>query len=288
VRERPELTLGKLAAALDAEPESALRRSDEFAATLRSEVPEEHRSMFDEVLSEARLVYRLRDERGVYSDISAIGLLRLAMMEVGRRAHAAGRLHEPEHVLDARMEEAVAILDGGGPDADELAARVGTRDEAAAAGAPRFLGPPPPEPPPVDQLPPPLARVMGSIGFTIVEGILGQLEQPEGDESTVIGIPAAGGVYEGPARLIHDLEDLLSLQAGDVLVAPTTGEAFNSMLHLVSAIVTDHGSYASHAGIIAREMGFPAVVGTVNGTTRIKSGDRVRVDGDSGEVTIVG
>ena len=73
-----------------------------------------------------------------------------------------------------------------------------------------------------------------------------------------------------------------------MLVAPTTGEAFNSMLHLVAAIVTDHGGFASHAGIVAREMGFPAVVGTVNATSRINTGDRLRVDGDSGEVTIVG
>ena len=203
VRERPELTLGKLSAALAADPGQALRRADEFAATLRSEVPEEHRAEFDEILGEARLVYRLRDERGVYSDISAIGLLRLAMLEAGRRVHAAGRLHEAEHVLDSRTEEAIALLEGGGPDADELAARVGAREDLAAADAPRFLGPPPPEPPPVDQLPPPLARVMGSIGFTIVEGILGQLEQPEGDEATVVGIAAAGGLREGPARLVR-------------------------------------------------------------------------------------
>jgi rifampicin phosphotransferase len=51
--------------------------------------------------------------------------------------------------------------------------------------------------------------------------------------------------------------------------------------------VTDHGSYASHAGIVSREMGIPAVAGTVNGTTRIPDGARVRVDGSAGEVTIL-
>ena len=65
------------------------------------------------------------------------------------------------------------------------------------------------------------------------------------------------------------------------------GEAFNAIIHLVGAIVTDHGSFASHAGIVAREMGFPAVVGTTNATSRIPAGAIVRVDGDAGEVTVL-
>jgi phosphohistidine swiveling domain-containing protein len=71
------------------------------------------------------------------------------------------------------------------------------------------------------------------------------------------------------------------------MVTKSTGEAFNSMLHLVGGIVTDHGSYACHAAIMAREIGFPAVVGTVNATQRIATGDRIRVDGSKGNVTIL-
>ncbi|TFH14326.1 MAG: hypothetical protein E4H05_09610, partial [Acidimicrobiales bacterium] len=95
------------------------------------------------------------------------------------------------------------------------------------------------------------------------------------------------GVYEGRARLVRSIDDLLALEPGDVLVAPTTGEAFNSMLHLVGAIVTDHGSFACHAAIVSREMGIPSVVGTVNGTERIQDGARVRVDGTAGTVDIL-
>ena len=95
-------------------------------------------------------------------------------------------------------------------------------------------------------------------------------------------------MYEGPARLVRSVDDLFLLQAGDVLVAPTTGEAFNSMLHLVGAIVTDHGSFASHAAIVSREMGFPSVVGSIDATRRITDGTRVRVDGTTGRVTILG
>ena len=99
--------------------------------------------------------------------------------------------------------------------------------------------------------------------------------------------PAPQGVVEGPVRLVRSIDDLFDLEPGDVLVAPTTGEAFNSMLHLVSAIVTDHGSFASHAAIVSREMGIPAVVGTSDGTSRLASAKRVRVDGTTGQVTIL-
>ena len=127
---------------------------------------------------------------------------------------------------------------------------------------------------------------MSSVGF-LIDGILGQKDEPEGDASTIVGIPGAQGVVEGPVRLVRSIDDLLLLESGDVLVAPTTGEAFNSMLHLVKGIVTDHGSYASHAAIVSREMGIPAVVGTHDGTSRLAKAKRVRVDGTSGEVTIL-
>jgi pyruvate,water dikinase len=94
-------------------------------------------------------------------------------------------------------------------------------------------------------------------------------------------------VCEGVARRIDQIDDLLDLEDGEIVVAPSTGEAFNSILHLVGGIVTDHGSFICHAAIVAREMGFPAVVGTVDATSRINTGDRIRVDGTKGEVTIL-
>ena len=141
--------------------------------------------------------------------------------------------------------------------------------------------------PPTDGLPPALARVENSVGFMVMAGILGELEEPVGDDALIGGISAAGGVYEGPARHISEIDDLFLIEPGDVLVAATTGEAFNAFIHLVGAIVTDHGSFASHAGIVAREMGFPAVVGTTNATSRIPAGARVRVDGNAGEVHVL-
>jgi pyruvate,water dikinase len=180
-----------------------------------------------------------------------------------------------------------ALLDGApNPTAEELTARVATRKAASARGAPAFLGSPPPPPPPVDQLPPPLARVMAALGF-VIEGVLGEAEGPAGDATTILGIAGSAGTYEGTARIVRNFDDLQRLDEGEVLVTSATGEAFNAFLHLVGAIVTDHGSFASHAAIMGREMGFPTVVGTVDGTSRIPNGARVRVDGAAGEVIVL-
>jgi len=74
---------------------------------------------------------------------------------------------------------------------------------------------------------------------------------------------------------------------GDVLVTVSTSEAFNILLPLLGAIVTDSGGLLSHSAIVAREYGIPGVVGTREATERIADGTRVRVDGDAGEVTVL-
>jgi len=288
IGERPDILLDRIRNSIEHDRDAAKRRADDVAAELRAAVPEEHRDEFDDLLAESRLVYRLRDERGLYSDAAALGLLRLALIELGRRLFEKGRINFMYDTLDLRADEIDAILDGSPkPAADDLSARVAHRKAASAEGAPPLLGPPPPEPPPADHLPPPLARVMSALGFYI-DGVLGDVKTPIGDDNVVVGVGGSGGVYEGPARLIRNFDDLFTLQEGDVLVTTATGESFNAFLSLIGAAVTDHGSFASHAAIMGREMGFPAVVGTVDATSRIANGVMVRVDGDAGTVTIIG
>lgn len=285
--ECPELILGKLAAGVMAEPDAASTRAAAFAATVREQVPAEHQATFDSLLKEARGVYRLRDERGIFSDISAFGLMRLAMLELGRRLTAQGRLDDPTEALDASFVELMAMIDGSEtPTSSELAARAAHRTTLTRSGSPRFLGPPMPEPPSVEGLPPEMARLMSAVGF-MIDGILGELPEAAGDATMIQGIPVGTTVYEGRAHVVHDFDDLFELEEGDVLVTSATGEAFNAMIHLVGAIVTDHGSFACHAAIMARELGFPAVVGTTNGSHRIPHGARVRVDGRSGQVLVL-
>ncbi|MEY2570467.1 MAG: rifampicin phosphotransferase, partial [Acidimicrobiaceae bacterium] len=121
IGERPEGLVGRLQTALDVDVDDAVRRSDALAAELRAAVPEEHRAAFDDLLAEGRLVYRLRDERGLYSEISAVGLLRLALLELGRRLQGRGGLDSVVEVLEVDVDDIAALFRGADtPTAQEL------------------------------------------------------------------------------------------------------------------------------------------------------------------------
>jgi len=254
-------------------------------AEIRARVPEEHRAEFDDLVAEARLMSRIRDERGVYSDIWASGIMRRAALGAGRRLASTGRLGDAEHIVDATVEEMVQMLSGqGGPSADELAERAAYRAVHTAKEAPPFLGPPPTPPPPTDGMPPGAARMVCAFGTVMME-MFGSVETAAEEEGVLRGLSASGGVYVGPARLVHGPADFDRIQEGDVLVTESTTEAFNILLPLLGAIVTDSGGLLSHSAIVAREYGIPGVVGTREATSRFADGMRLRVDGDAGEVT---
>jgi len=258
---------------------------DARVAAIRSQVPNEHRAEFDELLGEARLMYRLRDERGVFSDIWASGIMRRAALAAGRRLENKGRIHDAEHFVDAGFDEMCALVSGaGGPSADELARRFADRSSHTAKEAPMSLGPPAPPPPDPSGLPPGVARVMHAVGIALGE-LFGSSEVPH-EENLLRGLAASGGVYEGPARRVAGPSEFDRIVQGDVLVTESTTEAFNILLPLLGAIVTDAGGLLSHSAIVAREYGIPGVVGTRDATEHIPDGTRVRVDGDAGEVTV--
>jgi len=258
---------------------------DTLISDIRLQVPDEHRGQFDDLLAEARLMYRLRDERGVFSDIWASGIMRRAVIAAGHRLESKDRVHDAEHFIDATFSEMCSLVVGeDGPSADELAQRFADRSSRTAKEAPLSLGPPSPPPPDPSGLPPGVARVMHAMGIAL-GGVFGSSEAPHG-ENFLRGLAASGGVYEGPARLVSRPSEFDRIVQGDVLVTESTSEAFNILLPLLGAIVTDAGGLLSHSAIVAREYGIPGVVGTRDATDRIADGTRVRVDGDAGEVTV--
>jgi pyruvate,water dikinase len=232
-------------------------------------------------------MYRLRDERGVFSDIWASGIMRRAALAAGRRLEDRGGVHDAEHFIDAGFDEMCSLVSGtSGPSADELAQRFADRSSRTAKDAPASLGPPAPPPPDPSGLPPGVARVMRAVGIGMAE-LFGSSEAAH-DENLLRGLAASGGVYEGPARRIAGPSEFDRIVQGDVLVTASTTEAFNILLPLLGAIVTDNGGLLSHSAIVAREYGIPGVVGTREATERIADGTLVRVDGTAGEVTVLG
>jgi pyruvate,water dikinase len=284
--EIPDALLRAVRVALEGKAPGSADIEDRIA-DVRGQVPEAHRQQFDELLEEARLTYRVRDERGVFSDIWAGGIMRRAVLAGGRRLEARGQVHDAEHFVDADFDEMESLLSGlGGPTADELAARFELRTSLSAKDAPPYLGDPPSPPPDLSGLPPAAQRVMRAMGVVMAE--MFATTQAAQEEHLIRGSAASPGAYEGTARRLAGPSEFGRIVQGDVLVTESTSEAFNILLPLLGAIVTDSGGLLSHAAIVAREYGIPSVVGTREATNFIPDGARVRVDGTKGEVTVLG
>jgi pyruvate,water dikinase len=284
--EMPDALLRAIHAAVAPE-ERAAADTEAKIAGVRAKVSAAQQKEFDELLGEARNNYRLRDERGVYSDIWASGIMRRAALGAGRRAVAKGRIATPQHMLDASFDEMCALVTGtGGPSADELANRAAYRAAHTAKEAPAHLGDAAPPPPDLSKLPPNVGRLMRAM-LTSLGHLFGS-SQAANEEAVLYGLAASKGIYEGPARRVSGPSEFGHIAKGDVLITESTTEAFNILLPLLGGIVTDNGGLLSHAAIVAREYGIPGVVGTREATEKIANGMRVRVDGDAGEVTVIG
>jgi len=105
-----------------------------------------------------------------------------------------------------------------------------------------------------------------------------------GGHVLVAGTPGSPGVAEGPVRVVRGPAAFGSLRPGEVLVAPYTNPSWTPLFRHAAAVVVDTGAAMSHAAIVAREYGVPAVMGTGDGTRRLDDGQWVRVDGSRGQV----
>ncbi len=104
------------------------------------------------------------------------------------------------------------------------------------------------------------------------------------EKPILTGLGVSAGIAEGAVRVVRGVEDAPSFKEGDVLVTHITDPTMVSMMSNAAAIVCDIGGMTSHPSIISRELGIPCVVNTKTGTTTLKNGMRVRVDGTKGEL----
>jgi pyruvate,water dikinase len=113
------------------------------------------------------------------------------------------------------------------------------------------------------------------------------LDGGSADSDELRGIAASPGSAEGPARVITAVDQLDEVQPGEILVCPITAPSWAPVFSRIKGAVSDIGGIMSHAAIVSREYGLPAVVGTGFGTKRIRNGQLIRVDGNSGAVTLI-
>ena len=107
------------------------------------------------------------------------------------------------------------------------------------------------------------------------------------EDGAITGMAASPGVVEGVARVITSADQLGEVQEGEILIATITAPSWGPIFGKIRATVTDIGGMMSHAAIVCREYGMPAVTGTGTASREIRTGQRLRVDGNSGTVTIL-
>ncbi|KOX17011.1 PEP/pyruvate-binding domain-containing protein [Nocardiopsis sp. NRRL B-16309] len=190
---------------------------------------------------------------------ASLPALRRSLLEIGARLAKAGVVEEPFDVFHLRMEEVLEVADVEAMPAEQ-AERLRSLVRARSAKRAELTG--------VRMVDP--ARVF---------------PPKNTGNALVTGTPASAGTATGTARIILDSTDFHRLDSGDVLVCPYTNPSWTPLFQRAAAVVVDTGAVASHAAIVAREYGIPAVMGTGTGTTTISDGDRITVDGGTGRVT---
>ncbi len=253
-----------------------------IAADLRASVPADQRPMFDQVLGDARAVMDMRDDNGPLTVEWPLGLLRRAMLEAGTRLADRHLVTDLDHVFEVTHEEARSLLVGGLPAASELAERAELRTRRAALTPPASLGPVEPEPP-LDVLPDPLPKLVAMVQLSMTHlGMDGAIDD------SLDGVGIGTEIYTGRARTAASAEEAIErMEPGDVLVVRATSPAFNAVLMIAGAIVTADGGAMSHAAVLARELGVPAIVGA-GGALSIVDGSTVEVDPTAGTVRVIG
>jgi len=141
---------------------------------------------------------------------------------------------------------------------------------------------------PPEEVAEPFTIMLWGITTDRVKEWLKSVDAPADEEvSELKGFASSGGLVEGPARVLKRLSDILDLQPGEILVCPNTNPSWAPVFGKIKAAVTDIGGLTCHAAIVCREYGLPSVTGTGVATSVIKTGDIIKVDGDTGVVNIV-
>jgi pyruvate,water dikinase len=236
-------------------------------------VPGEAAGMFAQVIAGAQQYLPIQEDHNFWIDQQGVAVERVPVLEAGRRLVESKRLDAADDVFYLDYAELQDALRAGSGDLHELVQQ--RRREHAGnlrMTPPPFLGTPPEV---ADDNP-------------MVTKFFGGPPAESADPRIINGNPASAGTVTATARVILSLDDSERLQQGEVLVCPATMPPWTPLFGIASGVVTDHGGVLSHTAIVAREYQIPAVVGTKVGTSLIRDGQTVTVDGTAGTVRLEG
>lgn len=276
---------------IDRQVERLRVERDEIASEYRDLLTEDEARRFDEMLALSRTVFPYIEEHNIYVEHWTHSVFWQKARELGQALTGCGFLEAPDDLfylhrfeLDQVLFDVVDSWAIGVParGVRRWRAEIATRKAIMAAlrkvpAAPAYGIPP-------DQVTDPFAVMNYGVTTERVQDWLGQAD---GGGDNFNGIPASPGVVEGVVRVLNSEVELGNLRPGEILVAPITAPSWASAFSVVAGVITDIGGMMSHAAIVCREYGVPAVVSTGFATSRLRTGQRVRIDGSKGTVMVL-
>ncbi len=250
----------------------------------------EDRENVEKALELARWIYPMREDNVIIVDNLPSGLARRWLLEAGTRLRQRDLIARRDDAAHLEANEIVDAL----TDTDDASSPSRLRDIVAkrrsewawvtAHPGPKFVGKRTP-PPDVSRLPAAGRRLNGALLWAMSHEYPADVAQQD-DAHLLRGSPGSAGTYTGTVRIVRGESDFAKVRPGDVLVCPVTTPAWTVLFPLIGALVTDGGGVLSHAAIVAREHGVPAVLGTGVATHALSDGQLVSVDGTAGKVEI--
>jgi pyruvate,water dikinase len=218
----------------------------------------------------------LTPDHHFYIDQGANAHVRLVLIAIGKKLVAQGGLDAPDDVIFLRYNELREFMgDPKAMDARALVAKARAAREKAYTFRPRdWIG----------------TVTQSQLDFPYLSnwGFPYKFDRKAGTVAgQVTGMGGSPGVVEGVARVVLREEQFDTVRAGDILVCQMTNPAWVALFTKIVGLVTDAGGTTSHAAVLSREFGIPAVVGTSVATQEISNGDRIRLNGTTGVVEIL-
>lgn len=277
---------------IDRPTEQVLADRERITTEYRSLLAPEDAVAFDSLLGLARQAFRYIEEHVLYIEHWMWAAFWSKSKQLAASLCEMGVLNDPGDMFFLRRSEVsevifdtVAAWSTGAPGRSRaywepvIAKRRGIFDALEAWEPPPALGPPP------KQVSEPLTVMLWGITTDSVKGWLADSEND--DPSSLQGVAGSPGIVEGPVRVVRSAEGLKEVQPGEILVCPATSPAWAPVFSRIAATISDVGGIMSHTAIVCREYGLPAVVGTGRAVSVLKNGQRVRVNGNTGLVTIL-
>jgi pyruvate, water dikinase len=267
---------------------------DRIAAEYRELLSPEEATKFDEALGLSRAVFPYIEEHNIYVEHWSHTVFWAKVRELADVFVKAGYFAQPDDLyhlnrfeVDQALSDMVQAWSIGVParGVQHWKQEVSARRKIMAAL--RAVSPAPAHGVPPVEVTDPFAIMNYGVTTERVADWLAQASGDSGSSEHFNGIAASPGVVEGVVRVLRHENELSELKQGEILVAAITAPSWASAFSVVAGVVTDIGGMMSHAAIVCREYGMPAVVSTGFATARLKTGQRVRVDGHKGTVTLL-